>query len=296
MEDLAFVFAAGEGKYDEQGLYLARSISRTNPESRIFVYVPDGEHPENEDELSELGTILRGKPTIPEYGISRKVDALMAAEEAATEEYLLLLDTDTIVLNRITVHRSGKDLYLKPVDVGLQYWGRQSQSKQKWREIATEADLPLPDWHYRSTFDGNEIPAYWNAGFVLTANSDFGTRWMHLIQDIYPDIPYEWHADQVALGLLSQEYDVEVLDNRYNYPLHLRLKLRKDAKVVHYHNFSNLKKCSGKETFFREIGSWNTIMESEYSSVAGIWRYLKRKYLPLNEEHSLERLYNYLEV
>lgn len=292
MEDLAFVFAAGEGKYDEQGLYLARSIARTNPDSRIFAYVPDGESPEHEDELAELGTILRGQPTIPEYGISTKVDALMAAEQTADEKYLLLLDTDTLVLDRITVHRSGKDLYLKPVDVGLQYWGRESQSKQRWKELAAEADLPTPEWDYRSTFDGNEIPPYWNAGFVLTANGDFGARWMRLIQDIYPDIPYEWHADQVALGLLSQEYDVEELDNRYNYPLHLRLKLRGDAKVVHYHNFHNLNKCRGYNTFLREIGVSDTIDKSEYHAIKGVWRYLKRKYLPLNEAHFLERMYN----
>lgn len=292
MEDLAFVFAAGEGKYDEQGLYLARSIARTNPDSQIFAYVPDGETPEHEAELAELGTILRGQPTIPEYGISTKVDALMAAEEAADEEYLLLLDTDTLVFDRISVHQSGKALYLKPVDVGLQYWGRESESKQRWNAIATEADLPMPEWRFQSTFDGNEIPPYWNAGFVLTANDNFGTRWMRLIEDIYPNIPYEWHADQVALGLLSQEYDVEELDNRYNYPLHLRLRLREDAKVVHYHNFQNLQKSSGHETFLREIGAWNTIEESSYSIIDGAWRYLKRKYLPLNEEHALERLYN----
>lgn len=292
MEDLAFVFAAGEGKYDEQGLYLARSIACKNPDSPIFVYVPDGESPEHEDELAELGTILRGQPTIPDYGISRKVDALMAVEEAADEEYLLLLDTDTLVLDKITVHQTGKDLYLKPVDVGLQFWGRESESRHRWSEISNEADLPTPEWSYQSTFDENEIPPYWNAGFVLTANGDFGARWMRLIEDIYPDIPYEWHADQVALGLLSQEYDMEELDNRFNYPLHLRLKIHENAKVVHYHNLRNLKKCSGHTTFLREVEMWDAVKESDYSTVRGVWRYLKRKNLPLNEEHALERLYN----
>lgn len=292
MKDLAFIFAAGEGKYDKQGLYLARSIARTNPDSPIFAFIPDGENPEHEPELAELGTILRGKSTIPKYGISTKVDALMAAEEATDVEYLLLLDTDTLVFDKISVHQSGKDLYLKPVDVGLQYWGRESQSKRRWNEIAAEADLPTPEWRYRSSFDENTIPPYWNAGFVLTANDDFGTRWMQLIQDIYPDISYEWHADQVSLGLLSQEYDVGELDNRYNYPLHLRLRLREDVKIVHYHNFHNLKKASSYDTFFREIGAWTDIEESEYSAIEGVWRYLKRKYLPLNEEHVLERMYN----
>jgi len=292
MDDLAFVFAAGEDKYDEQGLYLARSIARTNPESPLFVYVPDGEHPEHEDELGEVGTIVRGEPTIPEYGISTKIDALIAAEQTAESDYLLLLDTDTLVLDTITVHRSGSDLYLKPVDVGLQYWGRESESKDTWRELATDANLPVPEWRLRSTFDSNPIPPYWNAGFVLTANQGFGKRWMQLVQDIYPNIPYEWHADQVALGLLSQEYDVEELDNRYNYPLHLRLRLRDDAKVIHYHNFHNLQKSDAHRQFLDDIGMWDAVQATEYSSLRAVWRYLKRKFLPLNEEHLLERTYN----
>jgi hypothetical protein len=292
MDDLAFVFAAGEDKYDEQGLYLARSIARTNPDASIIVYVPNGESPGHEDELAEIGTIVRGEPTIVEYGISRKIDALIAAETAAESDYLLLLDTDTLVLDTITVHQSGKNLYLKPVDVGLQYWGRESESRDDWTEIATEANLPVPEWQHRSTFDSKPIPPYWNAGFVLTANQRFGKRWMQLVQDIYPNIPYEWHADQVALGLLSQEYDVEELDNRYNYPLHLRLRLRDDAKVIHYHNFHNLKKGSSHRPFLREIGMWDAVEATEYSQLRSDWRYLKRKFLPLNEEHTLERLYN----
>jgi hypothetical protein len=294
MDDLAFVFAAGENKYDEQGMYLARSIARTNPDSPLIVYVPDGEHPEHEDELAEIGTIVRGEPTIAEYGISRKIDSLIAAEAAAESDYLLLLDTDTLVLDTITVHQSGKDLYLKPVDVGLQYWGRESESRGDWTEIATEANLPVPEWRHRSTFDSKPIPPYWNAGFVLTANHGFGKRWMQLVQDIYPNIPYEWHADQVALGLLSQEYDVEPLENRYNYPIHLRLRPRADAKVIHYHNFHNLKKGSAYRPFLREIGMWDAVEATEYSRLRSGWRYLKRRFLPLNEEHTLERLYNRL--
>lgn len=292
MSQLGFVFAAGEGKYDEQGLYLARSIAATNPDSKIFAYIPDGEKPAHESELAMIGEILRGQPRIPAYGISRKIDALIAAEEAAETDYLLLLDTDTLVFDRITIHETGKDLYLKPVDVGLQYWGRESQSQDRWYEIATEVGLPRPEWQYTSTFDQNEIPPYWNAGFVLTANNGFGSRWMDLVEQIYPDIPYEWHADQVALGLLSQKYDVQELDNRYNYPLHLRLRPRKDTKVVHYHNFHNLKKDYHYSDLFREIGLWDTIRTAEHSTPRSISRYLKRKYLPLNEEHVLERMYN----
>ncbi|WP_158854466.1 hypothetical protein [Halorhabdus sp. CUG00001] len=294
MDDLAFVFAAGEGKFDEQGRYLARSITRTNPDAQIYAYIPDGEYPTHKSELSELATIVRSEPRIPSYGISRKIDALIAAEAVADEPYLLLLDTDTLVLDEISVHRSGSDLYLKPVDVGLQYWGRASQSSETWHDIATDADLPVPEWIYTSTFDKNRIPPYWNAGFVLSGIESFGSRWMDLVEELYPDIPYEWHADQVALGLLSQAYDVEVLDNRFNYPLHLRLQCRNDAVVIHYHNFQNLNKPGCPTDFMASIGMQKVVSDANYSRTGSVARYIKRKVLPLNEEHFLERAYNAL--
>lgn len=292
MGNLAFVFAAGEGPFDEQGLYLVRSIAHTNPDAPIYAYVPDGEQPAHESELAEHATILRSEPRIPSYGISRKIDALIAAEAAADESYLLLLDTDTLVLDEITVHRSGSDLYLKPVDVGLQYWGRASQSDDRWRTLAADADLPPPEWTHTSTFDGNPIPPYWNAGFVLSGVQGFGSRWMDLVEEIYPEIPYEWHADQVALGLLSQAYDVKTLDNRYNYPIHLRLRCPDDVKVLHYHNFHNLNKSGCPDEFIASIGLRAPLEETHYSRGASVARYLKRKVLPLNEEHLLERVYN----
>ncbi|WP_181687168.1 hypothetical protein [Halorhabdus salina] len=294
MTSLAFVFAAGEGTYDEQGLYLARSIARTNPDAEIYAFVPEAESPAHEDDLRDLGTVIQGKQTIPDYGISTKIDALAAAEEIADENYLLLLDTDTLVLDEVTAHESGADLYLKPVDVGQQFWGRKSQSEATWRALAGDLALPAPKWSHESTFDHRSIPPYWNAGFVLTRTGDFGRRWMEAVDTIYPDIPYEWHTDQVTLGLLSQECDVETLDNRYNYPLHLRLRAPADLVVLHYHAFANLHKASRYEKFMRDIDLWELVQETDYSYISGVWRYAKRKTLPLNEEHMLERLYNWI--
>ena len=292
MENLAFVFATGEGKYAEQSVFLARSIDRTNPDAGLYIFVPEAESPECLSELERYGTILEGPQRIPEYGISTKIDALAAAEAVADEEYLLLLDTDTLVLNEVTVHERPGDLFLKPVDVGLQYWGRRSQSLGEWTSLARRLDLPVPVWRYESTFDRNPIPPYWNAGFVLTANNGFGGRWMEAVERVYPDLSFEWHADQVTLGLLSQKYDVVPLDNRYNYPLHLRLRVPDDVVVLHYHNRPNLRKAKRYAPSLDEIGMWELVVQDEYSYSRGAWRYLKRKYLPMNEEHFLERHWN----
>lgn len=294
MSNLGFTFAAGEGKYDEQGLFLARSIARTNPDSHIYAFIPENESPRHEDELEELGTIIRGKQTIPEYGISTKVDALSAAEDVASEDYLLLLDTDTLVLDEINIHNHQGDLFLKPVDIGLQYWGRESQSKTEWNSIADKLNLPRPSWSHMSTFDDNPVPPYWNAGFVLTRTNSIGDLWMEAVKKIYPDLSYEWHADQVTLGLLSQEYEVTELDNRYNYPMHLRLHAPPDVKVLHYHNISNLNKAKSHKDFLREIGIWDRVSKTDYSYLEGIWRYIKRRFLPMNETHKLEQWRDFL--
>ena len=291
MDNLGFVFATGEGKYAEQSVFLARSIAQTNPDSEIYIFVPEAESPDHLTELERYGTILHGSQRIPEYGISTKIDALAAAEATADESYLLLLDTDMIVLDEICVHERPGNLFLKPVDVGLQYWGRQSQSNDEWSEIAERLDLPAPVWRYESTFDNNPIPPYWNAGFVLTANQGFGSRWLDTVERVYPNLSFKWHADQATLGLLSQEYDTVPLNNRYNYPLHLRLRVPGGVKILHYHNYPNLTKAKRHATFLNDIGMWDMVVDQEYSYPCGAWRYLKRRFLPMNEEHFLERLW-----
>jgi hypothetical protein len=293
MDNLAFVFATGEGKYAEQGVFLARSITQTNPDAELYVFVPEAESPDRLSELEQYGTILEGAQRIPEYGISTKIDALAAAEAVADEEYLLLLDTDMLVFDEITVHNyQTGNLFLKPVDVGLQYWGRRNKSLDEWTSLAGTLSLPVPEWRYESTFDRKPIPPYWNAGFVLTANNGFGARWLDAVERIHPDLSFGWHADQVTLGLLSQEYEVVPLDNRYNYPLHLRLRTPDDVKVLHYHNRQNLKKAKRYASLLKEIGIWEQVVQDKYSYPRGAWRYLKRKYLPMNEEHLLERVWN----
>jgi len=62
--------------------------------------------------------------------------------------------------------------------------------------------------------------------------------------------------------------------------------------VLHYHNLPNLKKAKRYAPFLEEIGMWELVIAEEYSYSRGAWRYLKRKYLPMNEEHLLERVRN----
>jgi hypothetical protein len=298
MSDLGYVFAAGDGVVGRQSVPLARSIQRNHPEASVYVFVPTEERPDMDDEvfdaLADVGAILTGSMPVSGYPISTKIAALRAAQETATERYLAMLDTDMVLLDRIDAHESGAELYLKPVDVGRQFWGR-DRSRGHWRDLYERYDGPMPDWTVESTFDGLEIPPYWNAGVVVTRVEEFGRRWVELTRRLHGDIPYDRHADQVALGILSSGYDVEVLDYHYNYPIHLRLRCPEDVVVLHYHQHHNLKKVTNR-SIRAELSACGLDVEGSIYTDPGLLftavkRYVKRRIFPIDEEHFLERQY-----
>ncbi|MFC7098345.1 hypothetical protein [Halobaculum marinum] len=301
MDDLAFVFASGSGQVGTQSRHLIRSIRRHHAEAPVYVYVPAEELDDmNEtvrEELAANATILEGSIPIPEYPISTKIAALKAAERVADAAYLLMLDTDVLVLDEIEAHRDeDADLYLKPVDVGNQFWGRE-RSHDRWRALYERYDLLFPERRVESTFDGREMLPYWNAGFVLTRVDDFGTEWLEVTEALHGEIPYDRHADQVALGLLSERYATETVDNRYNYPIHLRLRCPPDVRVLHYHNAPNLVKVSdqGIRDQIRAVGLGDAIDLPAGERVRlladGVQNYVRRRTLPIDETHALERAY-----
>lgn len=299
MADLGYVFATGEGTVGRQSVALARSIERNHPGAAVYVFVPEDERAAMDDDvldyLGDVGELLPGDIPIPEYPISAKIEALRLAQAAAGEEYLAMLDTDVLVLEPLTVQASGKELYLKPVDVGRQFWGR-DVSEEWWADLYREHDGDVPDWRVRSTFDGVEMYPHWNAGFVLTSVDDLGAEWLELAETLHGEIPYDRHADQVALGILSAHRDVEVLDRRYNYPIHLRLRCPEDVVVLHYHRERNLRKVTSRR-LREEVAACGIDVEGSLYTDPGLlassaYRYAKRRTLPLNEEHALERAYN----
>ena len=299
--DLAFVFASGSGQVGRQSRYLVRSIRRHHPAAPIYAYVPDDELPEMDEaihsELDEEATILEGSIPIPEYPISTKIAALAAAEVAADAEYLLMLDTDVLVLDEIDLlGDANADLFLKPVDVGNQYWGRE-RSQDDWERLYERYELDLPEWRVRSTFDDRKMLPYWNAGFVLSGVEGFGEEWLSITEDLHGEIRYERHADQVALGLLSSKYPTETVDNRYNYPVHLRMRCPSDVRVLHYHNAPNLVKVRDGPILeqIRAIGLGDAVdlpaTRRARLLADGVQNYVRRRTLPIDETHALERAY-----
>jgi hypothetical protein len=301
---LGFAFATGKRGLAEQSIALLRSIQQNHPDAPIYVFLPESEAGELPDdaraELEDGATeLLTGEMPIPEYPISARMEALRASAEVADVEYICLVDTDCLVLDRITVHEaSDSDLLLKPVEIGRQFWGR-DVSLDHWVELYDRFDIEFPETRVRSTFDSREILPCWNGGVVFCRTDvDLPDRWMDVTDAIHGEIPYTWHANQVALGMLSTEYTVDVLDERHNYPLQVRMRCPADVKILHYKEHEVLAKIWNRE--LREKIERTGIDEKidrrslEYVRMMAnsASRWARRKTLPLNEEHALERAYN----
>jgi len=303
--DLAFVFAAGDGHIGRQSVHLLRSIRRYHPDAPVYAYVPDDERESMDEtvheELRDGATVLDGEIPVEGYPISTKVGAVAAAEDAADAAHLLMLDTDTVLLDAIDVHHDREaDLYLKPVDVGRQFWGRE-RSRERWRTLYDRYDVPFPDWRVESTFDGIEMLPYWNAGLVLESLADggIGEEWLRYTRELHGEIPYDRHADQVALGLVSAVPDrsVAVLDGRYNWPLHLRLSCPAGVRVLHYHKRRELSVVRD-DAVRAALAAVGLDVDDDRLSVDHalfvadrVQRWLRRKTLPIDETHALERAY-----
>ncbi|RJS97463.1 hypothetical protein D3261_18040 [Halococcus sp. IIIV-5B] len=82
---------------------------------------------------------------------------------------------------------------------------------------------------------------YYNSGVILTENNDFPERYLDLSRDIHPVLSENnYFSDMVSLGLLSTDYDVEVLGEDYNYPLPHYFTTPKSAKIIHYNENNTL--------------------------------------------------------
>lgn len=136
MKKLAYVFVLGPHELEKKGLFLLRSIHKnTEAEKKdIFVFIEDSEREEiSENAINEArdkATILDGSFPISEYPLSSAHEALYQASQESDVEYLVLLDTDTVVLDDLDIDlNQNKDLLLKPVDLGNRYGEKKSQKK-----------------------------------------------------------------------------------------------------------------------------------------------------------------------
>jgi hypothetical protein len=240
---IGIVFAFGPGDLALQALYLARSIRNYTKHDEVVAFTTEEEFSriprKIRAELKQTCRIEVGTEPVGSFPISIKLAALDRAASILDTEYLLCLDADTLVLDEVTVPKPESELYLKPVDIGGQYYGTRD-SHNEWKSLAETFGFTFPGITTRSTVDKKHIPPYWNAGMVLTKNNDFPGRWLSLMKSLHKSYDTGYFTDQVALGLLSTEYDVSEVGEAYNYPLTHRLSVPGSVNIIHYNTFFQL--------------------------------------------------------
>lgn len=266
---LAFVMAVGKGESLWKTGYLIESIQKHHPSADVFAFVAEEERKEIPQEYLELlldedVTLLFGKIPIPEYIFTVKHMALIEATKRSSADYFCCLDSDMLMLNPFEFN-SNHNMYVCPVDVGNTSWGRAS-AQPYWDRLYSDMGLKTPANKLQPIADKTPMFPYYNGGFVITSNRNFGEEWLELTSIVFPQIesmdsyekfrsrskrrrffqriPLSHWTEQVTLTLLAEKYKAHNLGYSYDYPINIMKTVPKDTKLIHYHDMRNLRKIS----------------------------------------------------
>jgi hypothetical protein len=214
---------------EEQARWLLQSIqsnTSVQPEE-IFIFLADSEK-DDTDSLSyfrKRGSIISGEIPNKKYPLSALHKALEIACEKSTNEYVVCLDTDTVVLQDLQLPTTDADLMAAfDNDIGS-FWSRQ-ESQNDWEKLHKKYDIDFEDsirW-----FNGGVI--------VVNTSSSFPQDWKRISDDLYKEIEQEkYFAEMIALGLLSNKYKFKELSEKKNYMQGIHLDPpTKNTEVIHY--------------------------------------------------------------
>lgn len=247
--DIAFAITADSGELATQADILVRSLREQYPIAPILTFIPEESVTDMDAEiltrLEQSTSVVTGKIPIPEYPISALVYAFVEAANRFSSTYLVALDTDIIVLDRLRVSTDG-EVWLRPADVGAQRWTSR-QSRDDWVMLYRRFGLsaPTPFHQQTASVDRQPIPPYWNSGVVVTTDRTLPKRWLEYTETLFRDhdLPVsrtEFFLDQISLALAVRKNRVHSLSERENFPLGGRLRIPTDVTVIHYGDRRNL--------------------------------------------------------
>lgn len=252
MTEMGFCVTGGDGIYGKLARFCVRSIRIQYPNAPIVVCIPADER---QSVPLPSDVIVRSiELPLEDYGFITKVCTLTRAERELDVRPLCLLDSDVLVTDQLSIPPSGYEFAAKPADCGWE-WGIGREST--WEYLYDEFGLSLPEASIRSTTGGKGIWPFYNAGVVVSNVPRFGERWLELtaaLRSEEGEIGETIYADQMALGMLSTEYDVLALEERQNYPLGLRYIVPGGLEVIHYHDPRNLLKAPRYRGLLQEVG------------------------------------------
>jgi hypothetical protein len=115
---------------------------------------------------------------------------------------------------------------------------------ERWQQIYDLFDLPLPHWQISCTQTDELMLPFFNAGVILVQNGlGFAEIWEDCCRRIDAEVSitnkYPW-LDQLALpvAIARLNLTVNVLDDRFNYPVHVAALPKELPFFCHYHESS----------------------------------------------------------
>jgi hypothetical protein len=274
----SFVLCIEQNPIREQALLLCESIRRfggRHRDAEIVAYAPRpglGVDADTERALADMGVTYIDAPLNVEcraYGSANRVAAAAHAERHARGEFVVVLDSDTVLLDEPALPVDA-DVAARPVDdKGSATRGEGDPFDAYWRALAELCGVPLERLPWiRTTLTHERVRASYNGGLVVArrASGVLG-RWADFFfRSVRAGLkPYRgsgvdivasmgavgreasefWGSNQAALALAMWRGDARVAHypDRYNLPLHL---VARDGEIdprwsaappvhVHYH-------------------------------------------------------------
>ncbi|RXK46943.1 hypothetical protein [Halorientalis pallida] len=175
---MIYGITAGDGDLADMAICQLRSLHKYTSATRdeIVVNCPLDEWVELSDckqrEIESLSTLYHEPPTIPDYPLSAAhATGLVAVDQAGPNEWVALLDTDTVVLKELDrFTETDAELAVKPADFHYQ---RVGLDEETLRQAYESTNTTYPEETMRSTVDKEPIIPYWNGGAVFSRTDSF---------------------------------------------------------------------------------------------------------------------------
>jgi hypothetical protein len=275
-DDVTFVLCIENNAIRHQALLLCESIRRfAGParDAQILAVAPRqglGVDRQTQAQLTSLGVDYIEEPlngTCPEYGSANRVFAAGWAESRVSSEWIVVLDSDTVVLAPLELPEQA-DVALRPVDSkGTTTTGAGDPFEGYWQALAALHGVPLDLLPFVTTTDREQrVRASYNGGLVVVRRrlgvlqiwADLFARSVQAGLKPLAGSNLDVHASTGHVGVQASEYwgsnqaalalaiwtattRVHHYPESYNVPLHLLenrpdlLAAREPTAPVHVH-------------------------------------------------------------
>jgi hypothetical protein len=263
MPSITFVICTEQGLLEPMSVVLVRSLRRFGGafrEAPVLSYQPRPGYeiaPKTLHALRQLGVTHLTEPLNEKhahYPQGNKPPVCAHAERTVSTEFIVFLDSDTVVLNepRALLLPASYDIGLRPSDkVGVATSGPTDRNYAYWHQLYQLLSVdPSLVGRVATTVDQQTIYAYYNSG-VMSVRREAGIfrQWNDNYERVMTSRlkPRQgvFHTDQTTLAatLTQQQSAVEILPPTYNYPFHLhhnvplatRIESLGQAPLLHYH-------------------------------------------------------------